>query len=110
MSAHPLGHIPEGVSMACGLRRMLLESRTLRRYQRTISLRVLDLLGSDPTLAKSQQSRLKRAALSALCLLPDSPLNPSQSFGRGVSSRVGAIDGCELMLSVRSARIQPTSL
>jgi hypothetical protein len=51
LSAFLLGHIPEGMSAKYALRRMLLEGRTLRRHQRTISRRVLELLGTDLTFS-----------------------------------------------------------
>ncbi len=50
LSAFLLGHIPEGMSAKYALRRMLLDGPMLRRKQREISRRVLELLGSDPTL------------------------------------------------------------
>lgn len=51
MSAFILGHVPVGMSAKYALRRVLLKGRALRKYQRTVSRRVLELLGADPTLA-----------------------------------------------------------
>jgi integrase len=50
MSAFLLGHVVPGMSMKYALRQMMLQGRTLRRHQRTISARILELLGEDPTL------------------------------------------------------------
>jgi integrase len=44
LSALMLGHVPEGVSQKYVLRRMLTESRTMRRKQREISARIMALL------------------------------------------------------------------
>jgi integrase len=50
LSAFLLGHVPPGMSAKYALRQMLLQGRTLRKHQRTISARVVELLGIDPTL------------------------------------------------------------
>jgi integrase len=49
LSAFLLGHVPPGMSAKYALRQMLLQGRTLRKHQRTISRRVMELLGGDPT-------------------------------------------------------------
>jgi integrase len=49
LSAFLLGHVPPGMSAKYALRQMLLQGRTLRKHQRTISRRVIELLGGDPT-------------------------------------------------------------
>jgi integrase len=50
MSAFLLGHVVPGMSMKYALRQMMLQGRTLRRHQRTISCRMVELLGADATL------------------------------------------------------------
>ena len=42
--------IPKEMSTKYALRQMLLKGRMLRQHQRAISRRVLELLGTDPTL------------------------------------------------------------
>jgi integrase len=45
LSAFLLGHLPEGMSAKYALRRMLLDGPALRKHQRTISRRIMSLLG-----------------------------------------------------------------
>jgi integrase len=57
MSALCLGHIPEGVSARYAIRQMLLRGRELRKHQRTVSRRMLDAFGVDPTLPSHGANR-----------------------------------------------------
>jgi integrase len=50
LSAYVLGHIPDGVSARYAIRQVLLQGRMLRKHQATVSRRVVEWLGSDPTL------------------------------------------------------------
>ncbi len=102
-SALVLGHVPPGQSAKYAIRKMLLEGKALRKYQRDVSRAMLGYFDADPTLLRLSVAPSPREVAQA----QRAPIYRDTCERHGEVERSTATGRCKLCVVEKNARQKP---